>query len=142
MPPTSPANTTVSVTEPVSTRPLAMVAATLNDRNAPTRFSTPESATATFGGSAPVAMDVAIALPVSWKPLVKSKASAVITTSANKASLFTSAACWSDTGAGSLLPKLPSVVRRLFTYRAETGGGAPRPPGRLSLAANRPPSSR
>ena len=39
-----------------------------------------DSATAALGASAPLAMDVAIALPVSWKPLVKSKASAVITT--------------------------------------------------------------
>jgi hypothetical protein len=41
-----------------------------------------ERVTATFGRRAPVAMDVAIALPVSWKPLVKSKASATTTTSA------------------------------------------------------------
>ena len=80
MPPASPANTTVSVTSLVSTRPLAIVAATLSDRNAPTRLSTPDSATAMRGGSAPVAIDVAIALPVSWKPLVKSNASAVMTT--------------------------------------------------------------
>src|SRR6201999_3884088 len=58
MPPTRPAKTTVSVTDVVATRPLAIVAATLNDRKAPTRFSTPESATAIRGGSAPVAMDV------------------------------------------------------------------------------------
>nr|WP_323747057.1 hypothetical protein [Catenulispora pinisilvae] len=60
------------------------MAATLKDKNAPTRFSTLEMATATRGGSAPVAMDVAIALPVSWKPLVKSKPSAVATTSASR----------------------------------------------------------
>ncbi len=65
MPPARPANTTVSVTSLVSTRPLAIVAATLNDKKAPTRFSTPDSATATRGLRAPVAMDVAIALPVS-----------------------------------------------------------------------------
>ena len=76
MPPASPAATTVSVTSPVLTRPLAMVAATARDRNAPTKFSSPEIATATRGDSAPVAIDVAIALPVSWKPLVKSKTSA------------------------------------------------------------------
>src|SRR4051794_4057043 len=68
MPPTSPANTTVRVTRSVLTNPLAMVAATLKDRKAPTRLSSPDSATATFGGSAPDAMEVAIALPVSWKP--------------------------------------------------------------------------
>ena len=84
MPPTRPANTSSSVTRWASTRPLAMVAATAMDRNAPTRFSDADSATAAFGLSAPVAIEVAIALPVSWKPLVKSKASAVITTMNNK----------------------------------------------------------
>src|SRR4051794_9310210 len=83
MPPTSPANTTVRVTRSVLTNPLAIVAATLKDRKAPTRLSSPDSATATFGGSAPDAMEVAIALPVSWKPFVKSKARAVMTTSAS-----------------------------------------------------------
>ena len=84
MPPTRPANTSSSVTRWASTRPLAMVAATAMDRNAPTRFSDADSATAAFGLSAPVAIELAIALPVSWKPLVKSKASAVITTMNNK----------------------------------------------------------
>ncbi len=41
MPPASPANTTVSVTRPVLTSPLAIVAATLSERKAPTRLSTP-----------------------------------------------------------------------------------------------------
>ena len=41
------------------------------------------------GGSAPVAMEVAMALPVSWKPLVKSKARAVMTTSTRIASFPT-----------------------------------------------------
>ncbi len=45
-------------------------------RNAPTRFRTAAIATATRGFSAPVAMGVAIAFAVSWKPLVKSKNSA------------------------------------------------------------------
>src|SRR4051794_9992493 len=55
MPPARPANTTVSVTPVEFTSPLAIVAATLNDRKAPTRLSTLDRATATFGGSAPVA---------------------------------------------------------------------------------------
>src|ERR1700742_3539169 len=80
IPPARPANTTVNVTKPVSTKPLAIVAATLSERNAPTRFNTPDKPTATLGLRAPVAMDVAIALPVSWNPFVKSKASAVTTT--------------------------------------------------------------
>ncbi len=75
MPPARPANTTVSVTSCVSTRPLAIVAATLSDKEAPTRFSNPDSPAARRGFSAPVAMEVAMALPVSWKPFVKSKAS-------------------------------------------------------------------
>ena len=45
---------------------------------------------ACFAG-APVAMDVAIALPVSWNPLVKSKARAVITTRTRTVSLLTPA---------------------------------------------------
>src|ERR1017187_548798 len=60
IPPASPAATTLSVTSLVSTRPLAIVAATLSDRNAPTKFSTPDRATATRGFNALVAMDVAI----------------------------------------------------------------------------------
>src|ERR1700722_5778573 len=80
IPPVRPAATTVSVTSLVLTRPLAIVAATARERNAPTRFSTPDRATATLGSSALVAIDVAIALPVSWKPLVKSKPRAVMTT--------------------------------------------------------------
>ena len=62
------------------TMPLEMVWATLVDRNAPARLSTPLMRTATFGRSAPVAIEVAIALAVSWKPLVKSNASAVMIT--------------------------------------------------------------
>src|SRR6202044_3830274 len=80
MPPARPAATTVRVTLLVETRPLAMVAATARERNAPTKLSTPDMATAVRGPSAPVAIDVAMALPVSWKPLVKSKAKATMTT--------------------------------------------------------------
>ena len=68
-----------------------MVAATARDKNAPTKLSAPEIATAVRGPSAPVAIDVAIALPVSWKPLVKSKASAVKTTSTSTVSFLTMA---------------------------------------------------
>ena len=89
MPPARPAATTVRVTSAVATRPLAIVAATARERNAPTKFSSPEIATAVRGPSAPVAMDVAIAFPVSWNPLVKSKARAVMTTSTRTVSLLT-----------------------------------------------------
>jgi hypothetical protein len=63
-----------------STIPLAIVAATLIDRKAPTRLRTAAISTATRGFSAPVAIDVATALAVSWNPLVKSKQTAVTTT--------------------------------------------------------------
>ena len=49
IPPARPASTTVRVTKSVSTRPLAIVAATASDRKAPTRFSTPDRATAVRG---------------------------------------------------------------------------------------------
>ena len=91
-PPAKPAATTVSVTNRVFTRPLAIVAATLRERNAPTRLSVPEIATATRGDNAPVAIEVAIALPVSWKPLVKSNASAITTTRASNTHVLPCAA--------------------------------------------------
>ena len=59
---------------------MATVAATLSDRKAPTKFRTAESATAARGLSARVEIEVATAFAVSWKPLVKSNASAVATT--------------------------------------------------------------
>ena len=57
--------------------PLAIVAATASDRNAPTKFSEAAMITATFGDIARVDTEVAIEFAVSWKPLVKSNASAV-----------------------------------------------------------------
>ncbi len=90
MPPMRPAKMIVSPIEasiPASRSPdlpswirstdVVTVTATSTDRKAPTRLRTPASSTAVLGFSAPVAIDVAIALPVSWKPLVKSNASAV-----------------------------------------------------------------
>ena len=103
IPPVRPAATTVSVMSAVSTRPLAIVAATASERNAPTRLSRPDKATATRGGSAPVAIEVAIALPVSWKPLVKSKTRAVMTTSTRITSF--------PTGTASLPGKLLSILQ-------------------------------
>ena len=47
------------------TTALVTVSATSTERKAPTRFSSAESITAVLGFSAPVAMDVAMALPVS-----------------------------------------------------------------------------
>ena len=60
--------------------PFAIVAATASDRNAPAKFSTAARATARRGESARVEIELATALAVSWKPLVKSNASAVATT--------------------------------------------------------------
>ena len=78
------ASTSSSPSPPASTVgltiPLAIVAATLIEMKAPAKLSTADRITATFGLSAPVAIDVAIAFAVSWKPLVKSNASAAMTT--------------------------------------------------------------
>jgi hypothetical protein len=78
--PTSPAKITTGPICASSTIPLEIVLATSTERNAPTRFRTPAIVTAVFGESAPVAIEVAIAFAVSWNPLVKSKMSAVATT--------------------------------------------------------------
>ena len=71
MPPASTAGLTI---------PLAIVAATLIEMNAPAKFRHAEMITATLGFSAPVAIEVAIALAVSWKPFVKSNANPAMTT--------------------------------------------------------------
>ena len=60
--------------------PVAIVAATASEMNAPAKFRIAASVTASRGDSARVEIDVATALAVSWKPLVKSNASAVATT--------------------------------------------------------------
>jgi hypothetical protein len=80
MAPTRPAKIMVGVTSASFTMPPEMVFATSVDRNAPATFSTAAISTATFGLSAPVATEVAIALAESWKPLVKSKNNAVMIT--------------------------------------------------------------
>src|SRR5579871_5216682 len=80
IPPISAANTTVVVVADVATIPLAIVVATLSEMNAPTKFRQAENATATRGGIARVEIDAATALAVSWKPFVKSNASAVTIT--------------------------------------------------------------
>src|SRR3712207_3669036 len=78
--PMSPANTIVVVIASASTMPFATVAATSSEMNAPTKFRIAASVTAARGDIAFVEIDVATALAVSWKPLVKSNASAVPTT--------------------------------------------------------------
>ena len=78
--PTRPANTIGTVTRFCSTMPDAIVAATETEMNAPAKLSSAASVTARRGFSARVAMVVAIAFAVSWKPFVKSNTSAVPTT--------------------------------------------------------------
>ena len=80
--PMSPANTTVVVIAPASTMPPATVAATCREMNAPTKFRIAAMRTAARGDIARVDTVVAMAFAVSWKPLVKSNASAVTTTMA------------------------------------------------------------
>src|SRR5580704_5390193 len=120
IPPARPAATTCSVTRFVSTRPLAIVAATASERNAPTRFSTPDRATATRGLSALVAIDVAIALPVSWNPLVKSKERATTTTRTSTTSFLTRKASLADMSGverrSELLRDSHLAGKVLFTY--------------------------
>src|SRR3954468_15092600 len=85
--PTRPANTTVVVIAPGSTIPEPTVAATFSEMKAPAKFSTADSATAKRGDMARVETEVAIAFAVSWKPFVKSNASAVTTTITRMTSL-------------------------------------------------------
>ena len=87
--PIRPANTIAGVISSASTMPLATVAATSSEMNAPTKLSAAAMVTAVRGCIARVEIDVATALAVSWKPLVKSKASAVATTIQRTTSLST-----------------------------------------------------
>jgi hypothetical protein len=82
MAPIRPPKMTAVVIAPASTMPSAIVAATFTEMNAPTKLSSAAITTAIFGVSAPVAIVVAMALAVSWNPLVKSKLTAVATTRA------------------------------------------------------------
>src|SRR4051794_13546556 len=80
MAPISPAKITTGLMAVSSTSPPEIVFATWTDRKAPARFRQAAIATAVLGRNAAVAIDVAMALAVSWKPFVKSKANAVNTT--------------------------------------------------------------
>src|SRR5215469_16481909 len=68
--PTSPAKMIGTVTSAWSTIPLAIVAATVTEMKAPTKFRIAARPTAVLGGSARVAIVVAIAFAVSWNPFV------------------------------------------------------------------------
>src|SRR3954466_14517451 len=89
--PIRPANTIVGVMKSASTIPFATVAATASEMNAPTKLRIAANVTATRGGSARVEIAVATTFAVSWKPLVKSNASAVPTTRTRMMSLLTGA---------------------------------------------------
>ena len=78
--PIRPAKTIVSLIASASTMPLAIVAATSSEMNAPTKLRIAARRTAARGDIARVEIEVATAFAVSWKPFVKSKASAVATT--------------------------------------------------------------
>src|SRR5438270_10942700 len=80
MAPTRPAKMIVVVTSVDDTIPLATVAATFSEMNAPTKLRIEAKPTARRGDIARVEIEVATTFAVSWKPLVKSKASAVATT--------------------------------------------------------------
>src|SRR5215212_3508655 len=82
MAPTSPAKITTGLMSVSSISPPEIVFATWTDRKAPATFRHAAIVTAVRGRKAPVAIDVAMALAVSWKPFVKSKTSAVTTTTA------------------------------------------------------------
>src|SRR5579884_568438 len=85
MPPTSAARIMRSVTWPGGAMPVPMVAATLRVTKAPTKFITAERSTAARGERAWVETEVAMALAVSWKPLVKSKKRAMAITTTTRA---------------------------------------------------------
>ena len=82
-----------------ATIPDEIVVATFSEMKAPARLSTAESATATRGRSARVAIEVAIALAVSWNPFVKSKASAVTMTT-TRSRVLPTLGCYPQWGYG------------------------------------------
>src|SRR5690349_12945968 len=88
--PIKPAKTIVGVITSASTTSLATVAATEIEMKAPMKLSRAANPIATCGRAAPVEIEVATTLAVSWKPLVKSKASAVATTMTRMRSALTS----------------------------------------------------
>jgi hypothetical protein len=71
------------------TIPLAIVAATSRETNAPRKLRMAAPKTAKRGDIALVEILVAIALAVSWKPFVKSKNKARITTVIKRKSIVT-----------------------------------------------------
>ena len=89
--PISAARIVCSVTRSVSMIPWPTVFATAVVTNAPARFATAAIVTACRGDRARVETEVAIAFAVSWKPFVKSNASAVTMTATRRTSTRPSA---------------------------------------------------
>src|SRR6476469_9298746 len=107
MAPTSPAKIITGLTSASLTMPPEIVLATSVDRKAPTTLSTAAMMTAVRGRNAPVATEVAIALALSWNPLVKSNTSAVRITNATTNNVVVMQVSLSDTawaGAGTQQP--------------------------------------
>ena len=90
--PTSPAKAIDSVTRAASTMPVATVAATFSEMNAPAKLSTAAIAIAVRGDIARVEIAEATTLAVSWKPLVKSNPRAATTTITSRSVLCIAAA--------------------------------------------------
>ena len=109
MAPTSPAKITTGLMSVSSTSPPEIVFATWTDRKAPARFRQAAIATAILGRNAPVAIDVAMALAVSWKPFVKSKTNAVntTTTTINDTSMYRALRSADGNPAGGCRPRCP-----------------------------------
>src|SRR3954470_16320300 len=111
--PISPAKTIVGVITSALTTSLATVAATLIEMKAPMKLSSEAKPIATDGRAAPVEIEVATTLAVSWKPLVKSNASAVPTTMTMMMSELTSSAVLDDYALDDLGGRLGRVDRLL-----------------------------
>src|SRR6476661_1541606 len=111
--PINPAKTIVGVITSAFTTSLATVAATEIEMKAPTKLSSAATAIATFGRAAPVEIEVATTLAVSWKPLVKSKASAVQTTMTRMTSEPTASGVLDDDALEDLRGGLGRVDRLL-----------------------------
>src|SRR6185295_4023379 len=112
--PTRPAITRLRVIASGSTMPLAIVAATSTETNAPRKLRTAALATARRGLKAPVETLVAIEFAVSWNPFVKSKKRAIATTAKSMRSI---AGAWLrvlDDDVGDRVRRRLAAVERLF----------------------------
>src|SRR6266581_2947442 len=81
----------------------------------------PKNQVSRFHTIAPVAIVVAIALPVSWNPLVKSKARAVTTTRPSTTSLPTSSESRPANSVSILRKQRPTDIRLPFDFRSPSG---------------------